>query len=186
MVIYIMSFSNKKIIETIQKGGEAGHLGLRRGSKGKHKDINKIVPELTINGFANLMVKSKYNKKKQGSVASRNMFEIARFKENQYDYSGLGSGQLTDTQFRNVEKITYDPFANASGVIATMGGANKGGDSELPLKRPVKRVKPKNRFKTTKNIKHSQITQPNPFPPIFKPNTRQSYGNVKIKCKTYA
>ena len=60
-----MSFSNKKIIETIQKSGEAGHLGLRRGSKGKHKDIYKIVPELTINGFANLMVKSKYNKKKQ-------------------------------------------------------------------------------------------------------------------------
>ena len=176
-----MSFSNKKIIEQIQKGGEAGRLGLRMGAKGKHKDIYKIVPELTINGFANLMVKSNYKKKKQGSVASRNMFEIARFKENQPDYSGMGSGKLTDTQFREVEKINYDPFANNAGVIASMGGNNKGGDSDLPNKKPVKRVKPKHTFKATKNIKHSVITHPNPFPPILKPNTNQSYGGVKIK-----
>ncbi len=176
-----MSFSNKKIIEQIQKGGEAGHLGLRRGNKGKHKDIYKVVPELTINGFANLMVKSKYKKKKQGSVASRNMFEIAKFKESQPDYSGLGSGQLTDTQFRDVEKINYDPFSINAGVIASMGGSNKGGDSDLPSKKPVKRVNFKNRFKTSKNIKHSTITQPNPFPPIFKPNHRQIYNGLKIK-----
>ena len=175
-----MSFSNKKIIEDIQKSGEAGKLGLRR-VKQKHKDIYNIVPEMTINGYANLIVKSQNRKRKQGSVASRNMFEICRFKEGQLDYSGLGSGKLTDTAFRQVEKIKYDPFANAAGVIATMGGENKGGDSELPLKKPVKRVKPKHKFKTTKNIKHSVIYQPNPFPPIAKPLAVQGYGGVKIK-----
>jgi len=176
-----MSFSNNKIIEQSQKGGEAGKLGLRMGSRGKHKDIYKIVPEMTINGYANLMVKSRYKKRKQGSIASRNVFEIARFKEAQPDYSGLGSGKLTDEPFRQVEKINYDPFANAQGVIATMGGNNKGGDSDLPAKKPVKRVKPKNRFKTTRDVKHSVISQPNPFPPILKPNTVRSYGGIKIK-----
>ena len=43
-----MSFNNKKIIEQIQKGGEAGKLGLRMGSRTKHKDIYSIVPEMTI------------------------------------------------------------------------------------------------------------------------------------------
>lgn len=180
-----MSFSNKKIIEQIQKGGEAGRLGLRMGSRGKHKDIYKIVPEMTINGFANLMVKSKYKKKRQGSVASRNVFEIARFKEAQPDYSGLGSGKLTDTNFRDEEKITYDPFSNNSGYIATMSGNNKGGDSDLPAKHPVKRVKPKNKFKATRNVKKSVITQPNPFPPISKPAHIQHYSGVKIKCHKY-
>jgi hypothetical protein len=62
-----------------------------------------------------------------------------------------------------------------------MGGKNKGGDSELPKKKPVKRVHPKNKFKATKDIKHSIIYQPNPFPPILKPLTVQNYGGVKIK-----
>ena len=128
------------------------------------------------------MVKSKYKKKRQGSVASRNMFEICRFKESQPDYSGFGSGKLTDTAFREVEKIKYDPFANAAGVIATMGGENKGGDSELPARIPVKRAKPKHAFKATRDVRHSVIYKPNPFPPIEKPKSYQSYGGVKIKA----
>lgn len=174
--------NNYKITENVRRQQEYGTVNLKIGQlpSMKPKKINDVFQdtyEFVISNSRPL----KSGRKKNGTkrVCNRNVYDIATFKEKAIDYAGFGSSKLDDKSFRGDKKLTYDPFANALGNVASSGGYNKGGDPD------IQNVKPAMEAAQSKAVilgssKHKVIAKPNAYPEVLYPNQHIKYKNMKI------
>lgn len=160
-------FNNKRVLESVRRGGEYGNIGSRFHNK--DFPFGHIVDKLIVN------IKSSSGGKEQGNIVNRNVFETVRFKESQPDFSGKESGTLEKQKFRGKEQLAYNPLMEAMGNNANFGGVNKGGDKSVGKQK-------KNMVKPRYKIKGFEIKQPEAYPVPIYPNQKIVYNDVKINA----
>jgi len=115
-------------------------------------------------------------------VLERCVFDIMVLKENNPDYSGLGSMKLTDKAFRGEKRMVWDPFSNSIGQVSTASGHNAGGDSDFKNRPVQESATAKHQIIGSK--KNKQIAQPDPFPRQAYPDQQIMYKGKSMKIKT--
>ena len=163
-------------------GASDGLLSVRnefRQIKQKGINVGQVVDAISvING-----IKTSKPKKSRGSVATRSVFEIVRFREqNTLGIGGFERGKINDKKIAKGATdapFPYDPFAFNTGAVSNASGFNRGGDSELPFKKTPD-VKPKNKILNI-GRKNVNIVNPDPFPRQLYPNQKVKYNGIRIK-----
>lgn len=156
--------SNIKIGKSVKHATEYGKLNLKIDqlpSMAKQKiGLFEDTYEFVIKNSRPLKSGKRHNGTK--NVASRNVFDIMKFKDPKVDYCGMGSMKLDEKAFRGEKRLVYDPFAGAVGDIANKSGHNSGGDPDFSYKPVMENALTKHKIIGSK--KNKQIAQPNPYP----------------------
>ena len=172
--------SNIKIGSSVKHAAEYGKLNLKIDqlpSMAKKKiGLFEDTYEFVIKNSRPLKTGKKHNGTKK--VASRNVFDIMKFKDPKVDYCGLGSMKLNEKGFRGEKRLVYDPFAMAIGDIANTGGHNAGGDNDFQYRNIMEAAQTKHKIIGSKQNK--QIAQPNPYPEQLYPDQHIKYKKLKI------
>ena len=128
-------------------------------------------------------IKTSKPKRSRGSIATRGVFEIVRFREqNTLGIGGFERGKINEKKIAkglNDAPFPYDPFAFNTGMVSNASGFNRGGDSDLPFKKTPD-VKPKNKILNI-GRKNVNIVNPDPFPRQLYPNQKVKYNGIRIK-----
>ena len=166
------------------KSASDGMLSVRnefRGMPQKNISIGNVVDTISVvNG-----IKTSQPKKSSGSIATRGLFEIVRFREqNTLGIGGTERGKINDKKIAKGATdapFPYDPFSFNTGQVSNASGFNRGGDSDLPFQQTPD-VQPKNKILNV-GRKNVNIVQPDPFPKQLYPNQNVKYSGIRIKTK---
>ena len=173
--------SNIKIASSVKHATEYGRLNLNQEQfPSMTKQPIKLFEdtyEFVIKNSKPLKAGKKYRGSKR-RVASRNVFDIMKFKDHKVDYCGLGSSKLDEKSFRGDKRLVYNPFLNSVGDIANFSGKNSGGDQDFQFKPIMETAGTK--YKIIGGKKNKQIGQPNPFPEQLYPDQHIKYKSMKI------
>ena len=176
-------FNDIKISVAGLKSASNGLLSVRNEFRQMPKRQIKLGQTVDNISVINGIKTAKNGKRSRGSVASRSVFEIVRFREqNTLGIGGTERGKINDKKIAmgaSDAPFPYDPFSFNTGQVSNASGQNRGGDSDLPYKRAPD-VKPKNKVSHL-GKKNVNIIASDPFPAPLYPNQKVKYNGIRIK-----